>query len=153
MLFWVWHAIQHVELQQCTKQVGQVIKCKGWNGVVFSCVIYAITCLKHYFYDLEVQKNLIDQTVGVTWISCCCFFFFFFLYGALAHFRTMVSPTFSFSEASVEVSRQIQVLRGGVVSPTPTPPTWMTRVSLLSGSSPLTCPAWEPLPVAMLLLA
>jgi hypothetical protein len=30
---------------------------------------------------------------------------------------------------SGEVSRQIQVLQGGVVSPTPNPPTWKTRVS------------------------
>jgi hypothetical protein len=87
-------------------------------------------------------------------------FFFFFSssfssYDVSARFRAMASSTFVlhssyFSEVSVDVSKQIQVLQGEVVSPTPNPQPAGPRYPVLSGSSPSTCPAWEPLPVAVL---
>jgi hypothetical protein len=79
--------------------------------------------------------------------------YFFFFYGASNRFRDTASPIFFLSEASVEVSRQIQVLQGKVVSPTLNPQTGGPVYPFLSGSSPLTCAAWEPLPVAVLLPA
>jgi hypothetical protein len=54
------------------------------------------------------------------------------------------------SEASFKVSKQILVLQGRVVSPTPNPQPGGPGYPFLSGSSPLTCPAREPLPVATL---
>jgi hypothetical protein len=62
-------------------------------------------------------------------------FFFFFFYGISARFRDMASPTFFPSEASGEVSRQIQLLQGGVVSPTPNPQLGGPGYPFLSGSS------------------
>jgi hypothetical protein len=48
-----------------------------------------------------------------------------------------------FSETSVEVSKQIQVLHGGFFSPTPNPKPGGPGYLFLSESSPLTCPAWK----------
>jgi hypothetical protein len=48
-----------------------------------------------------------------------------------------------FSETSVEVSKQIQVLHGGVFSPTPNPQPGGSGYLFLSESSPLACPAWK----------
>jgi hypothetical protein len=77
------------------------------------------------------------------------FFFFYFVYGASACFRAMASPTFFLqssyiSEASVEVSKQIQVFQGGVGSPMSNlnPQPGGPGYPFLSGSLPLTCPSW-----------
>jgi hypothetical protein len=40
--------------------------------------------------------------------------------------------------------------RVGLLTPLPNPQPGGTGYPLLSGASPLTCPAWEPLPVAVL---
>jgi hypothetical protein len=52
------------------------------------------------------------------------------------------------SEADCWVSEQIIFLRCGVVSPTPNPQPGGPGYPFSSGSSPLTCLAWEALPVA-----
>jgi hypothetical protein len=54
------------------------------------------------------------------------------------------------SEASVDVSRQVQAFQGRVVSPTHNPQPGGPGYPFLSASSPLTFPAWEPLLVAIL---
>jgi uncharacterized protein YpmB len=67
-------------------------------------------------------KNFIIIIIITIIIIIIIIIFFFFFYGASACFRAMASPTFFLqssyiSEASVEVSKQIQVFQGGVVSP------------------------------------
>jgi hypothetical protein len=105
-------------------------------------------CLIICYYNVYVFRIAYLLTV---FIRQCGYLLLLWCFGTFSgHGLPNLLPPPYFSKASVEVSRQIQLLQGGVVNPTPNPQPGGPGYPFLSGSSPLTCPEWEPLPVAML---
>jgi len=111
--------------------------------------VVCLLCPLHYLHYFQVCYNVIhpSKTRSSSPLSCKqCLFHHLPWHRSHSHSLYMSQPSYP-SEADCWVSEQIIYTVWGCQSHAQ-PPTWRTGVSLSSGSSPLTCLAWEAIPVA-----